>query len=200
MLDMLRSDIFLKMLILSLVVTPLGMILVGIVFESRVVPLGKDQARSFIPGDIGLSFTVATGVYLYPQILSDSFWVSGRMVGIGGIVAVLTCYAMRTWIDGENNYSRGALMSPTKLYHDFVLYVGFLWLLIASSVPGILFGTSWGGDNLSCKLVGLAGFAVWLYGMYLDITDEESERKRKSKVRHTAFYQPIWRTWKLTFS
>jgi hypothetical protein len=198
MFEMLRSGVFLKVLFISWAITPLGMIFVGIVFESRVIPLWGDQSRAFNPGDIGLGFTLATGVYLYQQIPSDSFWVSGRMVSIGCIVAVLTCYVMRTWIDGENNYSRGALNSPTKLYHDFVLYLGFLWALVSACVPGILFGTSWGGDNLSCKLVGLVGFAVWVYGMYLDATDEESERK--SRVRHTAFYQPIWKTRKLTFS
>ena len=188
---MLSSNVFWKVLIISLLVTPIGMILVGIVLESRIVPLWRNQSKAFIPGDIGLGVMLATGWYLYPQIPAGNFWGSAIMPLIGLWVGVLTCYLMRTKFDGENNYPRLALRSPTKRYHDFVLYIGYLAAIITICVPAILFGTTWNG-NFEVKMVGFIGFGVWLAGMAQDATDPDMSSK--SEKMHVVDYQPLRRT------
>jgi hypothetical protein len=191
-LQMLHDSAFWKMLIIAWVVTPLGMILVGLVFESRLVPLWRNQSKAFIPGDIGLGVVVATGWYMYPQIPDGSFWSSGRIaLLIAPIVCILICFVMRKQVD-VNVYSRGALNSPTKRYHDYFLYLLYMWFLVAISAPAILFGTTWSGENLTVKLHALVWFAVWLTGMVVDLQDPRM--KHKITQMHVAVYRPIWRT------
>lgn len=188
---MLSSSVFWTALIVSLLVTPIGMIFVGIVLESRVVPLWRNQSKAFIPGDIGLGVMFATGWYLYPQIPAGNFWGSAVMPFTGLCIGCFTCYLMRTEFDGENNYPLRALKSPTKRYHDFVLYIGYLAAIITICVPAILFGTTWNG-NFEAKMVGVMSFTVWLVGMVRDAADPKMQEK--SKKMHVVNYQPIWKT------
>ncbi len=192
MAEMLRNDEFWRVLLVAWLVTPIGMILVGIVFESRIVPLWSDQSRAFMPGDIALGVMFAIGWHLYHLIPDGSFWASAKMPIIGLFVGVLTCILMRTKFDGENNYSPAALRSPTKRFHDFVLYIGYLTAIIAICIPSILFGTSWSGDNLSIKLLAVLMLVVWLVGMLLDAFDPAMPQKRKKM--HVSEYNPIWVT------
>ncbi|MBI3494894.1 hypothetical protein HY004_02855 [Candidatus Saccharibacteria bacterium] len=158
------------------------------------MPLWREQSKAFIPGDIGLGVMLATGWYLYPQISAGSVWGSAIMPFTGLWVGCFTCYLMRTKFDGENNYPLRALRSPTKRYHDFLLYIGYLAVIITICVPAILFGTSWSG-NFEVKMVGVTGFAIWLAGMALDATDPKMPEK--SKKMHVTDYQPIWKTFPL---
>lgn len=192
MAEMLRNGEFLRVLIIAWAVTPGGVILVGIVFESRIVPIWKNQSRGFMPGDIALGVMFAIGWYLYPQVPEESFWASAKMPIIGLFVGALTCTLMRTKFDGENHYSPAELRSHTKRFHDYVLYIVYLTAIIAICVPSILFGTSWSGDNWEIKRLAVFMLAIWVVGMAIDGFDRKMPEKRKKM--HVAAYDPIWVT------
>ena len=196
--EMLHSSVFWNALLLAWVFTPLGMIAVGVIFESRVVPLWRNQAKSFMPGEAALGVVFAAGCYLSPQVAKDSIWASAKVPIAGLFIGFVVCYLMRTKFDGENNYSRAALDSPTKRYHDYVMYVIYLAGMVAICVPAILTATSWTGSNLDIKLFALAFFTVWIAGLLRDGTDPKM--REKSKKMHVTIYRPIWKTWKVTFS
>lgn len=190
--EMLRDGEFWRVLLVAWLVTPVGMVLVGLVFESRLVPLWRYQSRASMPGGVALGVMFAIGWYLYAQIPAGSFWGSAKMPIIGLFIGCTTCYLKRSRFNGENNYPPAALRSPTKRYHDYVLYVGYLTAIIAICVPAILFGTTWSGDNLPTKIFAMMMFGIWLFGMYLDVTDVFM--RDKTKRMHVTVYQPLWRT------
>lgn len=168
MLDMLLSDRFLVTLGVAWTITPLLFILIGVLFESRLVPLGRNQSRAFMPGDLALGVVLASGWYLFPQVSVTSVWrADPLMLAISLVAGGLLCWAMRKRFDGPAYHPR-ALRSPTKVYHDFVLYIFYAAALIYVCVPSILTETSWGEENLGPKLLALFMLAVWMWGVVCD--------------------------------
>lgn len=179
---MVSSERFLVALFAAWALTPVWFIVVGIICESRVVPLWRNQSRAFMPGDLALGVTFATGWYLHPRF-DPTLLVIGLVAGV-----VLLCL-MRRKFDGTNNYPLPTLRSPTKVYHDYVLYIGYVAALVSVAVPGILM-SSW-SDAMPLKVIGLIAFVVWLSGLVADGLDPDMPRKRK--LMHVSDWRPIWR-------
>ena len=187
--EMLGDERFWGALAFAWTVTPIGFILVGIVFESRLVPLWRDQARGFMPGDIALGVVFAVGYYLTPQVDLKDWWRSVEFALVVLVVSIATFYLMRKKFDGPN-YTDDALKTPTKRYHDYVLFGGYTWVLIYLCVPAILTSTSWGVGNLGVKLVAMTALGAWVGTVALDVANPRIPSPRA----HAYSYYPIWRS------
>lgn len=181
-LDMVSSGRFLTALVLAWIFTPGLFVLMGLVGESRLVPLVKNQSRAFMPGDLFLGWVFATGWYFHPEF-------DNLLLGIGLAVGGVGLVLMRSKFDGINNYPIRALQSPTKMYHDYILYVGYTAALVSVAVPGVL-TSSWDGVVLA-KVVALVAFAIWVIGLMIDGLDQGMPQKRP--LMHPSDWQPIWR-------
>jgi hypothetical protein len=191
---MVSSERFLTALGLAWLATPTMFILIGLVFEGRLVPLWRHQARSFIPGDFLLGVTLATGWYLYPLVVSGSIWHDTRLWALALAVGVVLAYVWHTKIEAPN-YEPHALKSPTKLYHDFGLYGVFGPLLFMIAVPAVFFTP---GDVVTwpIKLVALLSFLGWVGCLVYDamhLSPEDARQMHPGNWRH-----PEWITWLFT--
>lgn len=166
---------------------PYGMYLVAYLLESRKpgngpddTPLWRDQSKAFLPGDFGLSMLLAVSYYL--QVGKGTpWWMAWVGLAIGWLVYKLARRFTYTPLD----YTRRAWRSPSKRYHDLVMYVGFVALLVWIGIPAYF--TSW-SDGVAVRLLGIAGLLVWILCMVKDLTGEEVPNDRQ----HPTFYRPIW--------
>lgn len=191
--SMLSSALFWGMFGLFVAI-PYGMYLVAYIFEGRRigrgldnVPLWRDQSKAFMPGDIGLALFLAVGAY-YANLGVNPGWSSARWylavcVGFSVIVFV----SARVFFYRPEDYTPTAWGSPSKVYHDYVMYGFFTFLLAYVAVP-VYFATQWHADVV-CRLLGLLGLSIWILGMVYDLVYDEVPNQRQHPTR----YQPIWR-------
>ena len=187
--DMLSSPLFWGSF-LALTVVSYGLYLVAWLFESRIplvdTPVWKDQSKAFMPGDAGLSLLVAVGIWHYGQV--EIGWQQSVLTALFALgIAVVTFVIARRFLYTSNDYTREAWNSPSKLYHDYVMYVLFCWLAVWVCIPAYLF-TDWTG-NLLTKLVGVFGLSLWVAGNAWDFTHDEVPNPRQ----HPTIYKPIWK-------
>lgn len=163
------------------------MYLIGYVLESRVpgkdMPIWKNQSKAFFPGDAGLALLVATGACFIPQGFTQTN-IAKLLLIIALTSGVLVFILARKFLYTPKDYSVQAWNSPTKLWHDYVMFFGFTVVAFQVCVPGYLL-TPW-NDN---KLIGIAGLMVWIFGNIWDFTHDEIP----NKFQHPTIYQPIWK-------
>lgn len=181
-----------------LLVTPLLPILViAPVCERRDLPIHPKEGQfyTFIYGDIALALTAAslTSVNQGGNYLPVHTW----WVAAVGVVTVLAAIAMtvaeyRDAVAGKPfAYAPRAVLSPTKLYHNLVLYGGYAWLLVMLLTEAILVVTRIGdtATKLSGALLlvcGLVFAGVWAWTMFLDEQSTPVEKQRRAEKAHVA--------------
>ncbi len=166
---------------------PYGMYVIAYVMESRRpgngpddVPVWRDQSKAFLPGDLGLSLLLAVSMYL--QVGKGTPWWMG-WVGIA--VGVLVYKLARRFTYTPNDYTPQAWRSPSKKWHDMVMYIVFVALLVWFAVPAYF--TSW-SDGVAVRLLGLGGLLLWVACMVKDMTGSEVPNERQ----HPSYYQALW--------
>lgn len=171
--------------------TPVGVYLVAYLFESRLV--GRDfhpwkgAFRGFSPGDwfLGASF----GQFVWQLDNHDSGagwwckWWWHIAVGVGAIVVSLY---IRNKMD-RPNYDEAAMNSPTKLYHDFVIYMGFGYVFFTTAVAA---SCSIGWDSTLILPYGL--LAGWLAGLVSDGKQPKEQLKIMAANSHPTVWRPCW--------
>ncbi len=192
--QMLISERFLTALGLAWLATPIMFVVIGLLLESRLVPLWRHQARSFIPGDFLLGVTMATGWYLYPRVANDGIWSSVWLWGAAFAVGIVLAYVWHEKIEAPN-YEPRALKSPTKLYHDFGLYGVYGPLLFMIAVPAVFY-TPWDVASWPVKIVALLPFVGWVACLVYDakhLTPDDARQMHPGNWR-----APDWVVWLFT--
>ncbi|MEO7904217.1 MAG: hypothetical protein ABIR91_00315 [Candidatus Saccharimonadales bacterium] len=173
--------------------TPVALIIIGVVFESRWVPLNfREQFVTFVVGDLLLAWTAAL---LSVNNRNGDFKHIPLLVGIGTLLVTSFIAWKMTWDeyqsavkDERHAYEVRAVLSPTKLYHNIVLYAGYVFvmamLLIQSSLQGTPFWTI-----VLLVMPGL-GWAVILVAEELFTPDHI--RQLRSRKAHVADWKLIW--------
>lgn len=166
--------------IILLAFTPVGHCLVGLLLEGRVIPLTpKKQFLSFFPGDILLGVTVA-GLLVMAQDLPlveawyNQAWWHATILAVAAVVAfVMTVAEVRGGV-----YPLGAILSPTKIYHNLVLYVGYGYVAISTLVAVIFGSPSW------WIVTALVPGIIWGCLVAVDSTLSGSKMKQKAAHAH----------------
>ena len=183
-------------LMLCWLLTPVGMIVVARLLESRKLPLKKhEQYQSFFPGDVYLGFTV-TGLLVLAQRLPDrEAWYNSTLIhliilGLTSIVAI----GLSLMEISQEAYGGRAMYSPTKLYHNGVLYVGYGYIAVSTSVS-VIGGFGWSNIQLYdmvmfVALLGMSG--MWAKALYDDNTAPKKLNDERKANAHVSTWKPIW--------
>lgn len=172
---------------IGLILTPVTMFIIGILAEKRILPIGKGQSRAFIPGDFCLGPIMGLAVAQIPLLPKSGFWQSWFWPVAVVVVAIVAIVFQRLVGDAPNyKVSEGATAnSPTKWYHDIVLY-GILGSTMAVVAIPVLVSTA----NTWLKFAMVALLFVWLIGLIYDSIRPEHMRRR---VMHPSNWHE--RTW-----
>jgi hypothetical protein len=174
--------------------TPGLMIIIARIFESRWLPLMSDkQFRGFFPGDLFLGVMFAFLLAYATQLPEEGGWytswtIFGRIVVL--LVSVGIAYGLTNGELKSESYTKAQIYSPTKLYHNGVLYVGYVYIMVSTLIHVLIGAPSWW-----LLLVVVPGF-IWMFCNVLDGRPRfsgDEPMKRKAATAHIADWKPIWR-------
>jgi hypothetical protein len=114
---------------------------------------------------------------------NSSIWHRTVFVGtiVGGMLA-------RKFLDAPM-YFPSQMRSPSKLYHDFIIYCGFGYLMVTTCVSA-LFGTPWS----DWKFAVVGSVALWVFGLITDrVFTSKIDIANKIKLAHPVSWVPIWK-------
>ena len=162
---------------------------VGLIGESRMVPIGRYQAKAFMPGDLSFSVAYVALLELHKRPGILYYWEYSRFWWL--FVAVLTAIIALLLRGGERqNYPSRAFRSPTKITHDGVGYFIIPLILIGIGLPrsvsSVILKT-----GLTNWLVFLASMLFYTICVIIDV--KRGFTKEDVAARHPADWQPIWR-------
>lgn len=176
-------------LVICIAITPTGHPVVGMVGESRLVPIApRWQFLSFFPGDLFLAVSVAGMLSLASSIDTGEHWYNATwwhvlVLACAIAIAILATYG--EWKSGV--YPTQAIFSPTKLYHNGLLYVGYGYVIF-TTLFAILAG---GGIDWMLALV-LVPALIWVGLVIHDSTLRPEQAREKAKYAHVDNWLPIW--------
>lgn len=154
---------------------PYGMYLVAWVFESRPpgrgVPIWRGQSKAFVPGDLGLSLAAAVGIWLAVRQGWPGWALTWWWLALGAAASATALYVGRRVLYSKDDYTYRQWNSPSKRYHDVVMFGVFPALAFVFVLPVYL--QPWGGIGLTLRVIGLLGIALWLVGVAWDATHHE---------------------------
>lgn len=179
-------------LLVSWLIWPGLMFLVGAIFESRLIPIGRGQSWAFIPGDFSLGVMATALLVMYtdtgkdiPLVGSACWWIP--VIVVLGVIAVF-------WHRNDvSYYPPRAGRSPTKILHNFVGYFLFPVILVGLGVPQIVeaFVSGMSLSILRCWLIFVAALAFYLVCVLHDTFSAPTAKDIYR--RHPDDWRPIWK-------
>lgn len=172
-------------------VTPIGHVAWGFVSQAYLVPLGRGQWRSFFPGDLFLGVGVA-GFMVYAANMPDqrSRWFQQTWWQVVVFAAATVAAVTLTVLMDKPAMKLTALLSPTKLYHNGVLYIGYGSLAAICIVGGA--AGNWGTPWFWLILLPLVPFVGWAATVVIDGRKSLSEQRRIQETAHPPVYRLFW--------
>lgn len=172
-----------------LLLTPVGHCLVGLIGESRWVPLSPSkQFLSFFPGDLFLGVMAASLLVSAQDLPGEKAWYNATWWHVLVLVGALVIATVLTWLEWKSGvYPTAAVFSPTKIYHNFLLYGGYGYIIVTTLVAVLAAELSW-AFIMAALVPGLAW--VWLVVQDNSLSGEAA--KRKASYAHVADWSPIW--------
>lgn len=171
-----------------LAITPGMMFVIGVIGESRILPVTPDkQFVSFVPGDLFLSMAAALLLWRASSLPAESRWYNSTTWHVIVLMAAIVVAIVMTWMEWKSGvYSTRAIFSPTKLYHNGILYGGYGYVIVTTLVA-LIFGA---GDRwwLSALLPGL----IWVYLLAVDNTGLPKVKESRAAHAHDPNWKPIW--------
>lgn len=173
-------------------ITPGMMIVIAFVFESRLLPLRPSkQFLSFFPGDLCLG-VMATGLISSAQSMPSNRKIGPIVVNSVSfqldifILVVAVAYSYHFFEARSGLYTARAANSPTKWYHELVIYVGYGYLIAATLVAHIVAG-GWGWLDA----IPLTAGAIWLILVTTD-TVRRNDNRERARHAHVEDWRPFW--------
>jgi hypothetical protein len=186
---------FLLILPFCLALSPLGMILVGIIGESRMIPMSPDkQFLSFWPGDGYLAVGVAIFWAIARNLPNGSHWSNSTRFRLAVVVVWIVVATALTFLEWKGGiYPTRAIFSPTKLYHNGLLYIGYGSIAVTSVVT-VLARAPWKSEPVLWPmfLVATICFVRWGVWVVQDSTLTRDTALYKARHAHVADWTPVW--------
>ena len=162
------SDVWLLAGLLPILLSPLALLLIRITLEHGK-PHGilspKTQSWSFLFGDsIALPLAFGAAAYGYIVVPDHSFFSSNLYILISLLTAVVITFFWHKLLDKPQYVRRDSadlLSSPSKLWHDYVVYPTLSAGLMLIGLPVVWYGLYESGYLI------ILGISVWLVlGIY----------------------------------
>ena len=169
------------------------MFLVGVLFESRLIPIGRGQSWAFFPGDFSLGVMTTALLLMYANTGTDILLVGSAYWWIP-VIVVLGVIAIFWHRNDVSFYSPRAGRSPTKVLHNLVGYFCFPVILVGLGVPQVVHIFTGGGissKTLYCWVVFVAALAFYLVCVLHDVISPPSAKDINR--RHPDDWRPIWK-------
>ncbi|MBH1956423.1 hypothetical protein I8H84_02475 [Candidatus Saccharibacteria bacterium] len=179
----------LSTLLVCWLLTPVGHIVFAYITQKIVIPIDKRrQWQSFFPGDLYLGGAVALLV-----LASDSgserdgaWWQSTGWHGFVIVCTMSVAIAMTLVVD-RPMMPLSALLSPSKLYHNFLLYGGYGYVVVTTLIAALA-----GGGGLWLIAGALVLSSPWAYYVLKDSSADEEATRLKQSTAHPATYWLFW--------
>jgi hypothetical protein len=143
--------------------------IIAAVLEHRTLLLDPGgEYKAFYYGDLICLPALAVAIWYFgrdmprPNLSERTWWHwASLLAGVGlGLYIHLTEAA-------NHVYTRSQDFSPTKLYHDFVVFPCYTYILASAGIP-VLFQAKGGWKGWGVKVALLGCFAVFLWLNYYD--------------------------------
>lgn len=170
-------------------VSPAMMYVVGIIGESRILPIWKNQFRGFMPGDFLLGLSVGW-LAASTTTITDVQTVF-RFAGVLLALVMFTIAVVKLNRQYETRlYTDDSIDSPVKLYHDYGVIP-----IVFYALSSLLYVNIAGHANLAWLFCAVP-IAIWAG---LNVYDGKQGRYYKAHCAHIDIWSPIWRTRKITW-
>ena len=191
------SEHYTLSIIIAWLIWPGLMFLVGWIFESRMVPVFKNQSMAFLPGDfvfelmyVALALFYVEATEINPNIINaiqNPGWVA-----LSALFAFFIFLPLRRRDRGA--YPKRAFYSPTKLCHDICGYYFIPFMLIWLEYPAISYivrdemirGQSW-------WLVGIIAVCWFIYGACVIHDMHDIFLASYAPYMHPENWKPLWK-------
>lgn len=170
-------------LVIALMISPGNMFLLGWVGESRTIPVWDNQWRSLIVGDPCLAVSFTAAIWLTRSLPEKGWWYSSFWQ-TAVLLAVFGAFIWWRYFWDGKNYLPAELWSPTKIYHDVVLIIGYGYMMVFVLTPALL-ATGWGAGQLAARVILLCSVAAWLYTIL--IWDGRRQGEIDYSITHTGW-------------
>jgi hypothetical protein len=167
----------------AVALSPGGHVLLSALVERRRVTL-RDDYPAVLFGDPALALAAAlAGRALGPRVAASPLLSAGPLAALTGGAVLFGAWQARDEVR-RGVYSREQALSPSKLWHQFVVYPGLSTLVLAPLAPAtrrLLRGSAGRGERRD-TVAAWAGVALWA-ALTL-------EGVRRPRTGHTAY---VWR-------
>ncbi len=178
------------LLLLFWVIWPGLMFLVGLIFESRLIPVGKSQSKAFFPGDFAIGAMAVALINLNINAKSPDWWGYDYAFWLFIIIAtgLVVVPVIKTDIEC---YETRAAISPTKILHNTVGYWLSPAILICLGMPHIVDGIFCGAPiHWPSILEFVIALLFYIFCVVVDGNSGASEED--IKARHPSDWRPFW--------
>ena len=122
--------------------TPVGHFVWAFVSQATLLPIWRNQWRSFFPGDLSLGIGVAILVVSVDSLTAGATgWWHERSTHVAVLVGAMAIAVVITVVMDMPNMPMSALLSPSKQYHNLLLYGGYGYV-VAMTLVAATFGDS----------------------------------------------------------
>lgn len=176
--------------------TPVAMIVIALLGESRLLPLSpRYQFLAFFPGDLFLGGMVAGLLVVAGQLPAESHWYNAwwwHVLVLIGAVVVAVVITLGEYNDPDG-YGKRAVLSPTKLYHNILLYGGYGYVIVVTliAVCAWLWG-NWSWANAWPVGLSLLMGLVWVAMLVADGRMSNEIDRSRVRYAHVNDWKPIW--------
>lgn len=148
-------------------VTPVMPFVLGVILEKRCLPIHPcRQFLSFMPGDISLSIFAAGLLIISDALPSRPTWYNSWQWQAFALASSLIGAMLVRYLIEAKNYPRAALNSPTKIYHDVVLFGAYTYVIAPTFLVNLITLNIFQGWNALVLVPG----AIWLILAIVDST------------------------------
>lgn len=172
--------------------TPIGHLIWGFVAQATVIPIDSThQWSALFPGDLYLGGSVAFVIFAAGQMPEqpDRWWQS-RSWHIVVLLATFTIANIITWLVDGPGMPLSALLSPSKLYHNFVLYCGYGYVAVVTLVAAVC--GNWWSNRLWLVVIALVVVTPYLHLLQSDARLTPAQNRVKQNAAHPASYRLFW--------
>lgn len=187
---------FLVTLIICWSITPGLMFVIAPILESRWLPwTPRTQFLSFLPGDLFMGLMLALLLWFAQRLPGgnhcyNSTWFHLLLIVVTFTVAIVLTKAE---YDDPDGYGHRAVLSPTKLYHNIVLYGAYGYVIVATLVAVLI----WLISTASRNQMGVVGLClvpglIWMSLLVLEQRVSEETKQNRLESAHINDWKPIW--------